>query len=817
MCDLSSLAHLLFDYFLLKIKKSVDLVMRIIKELFLNFRTFRSASWLNIAGLAVAFTAFMVIVIQVEFERGYDKFYKNADHLFRIETLYPVALQYCAVSPLPVAELIKQQCPEVDDFFVYKQLGELVISVEDGAKGINKFRIGGAQAGVGIIDALGLKILDGDGKKALTSPGMIMIPESLARKWFGDIVVTGKQVKMEGNDKEEYTVGAVYQDLPRNTIFKNDCLFPIFDISNWQEGWGAQVFVLAKNCDANRLQESVNRAKFEPLEQIFVGLNKEEQRKKEAKSYLRVSPLTGVYYDSSVVYDPVDKGSEKNTWIMLGIGLLVILIALINFINFSLALAPSRMRVINIRKVLGAENWELRRQFIFEAVVYVGIAFLVSVGLLQLFAQTVLAEFFTVSLEVKEQLPQIVCIGLGAIGAGIIAGYYPAMYVTSYEPAMVLKANFATMPSGIWVRKILTVFQFVISISLIVCALLMGEQNKFVRNYSPGFETAAIGYVPLDWGFAKNPQAIMAEMRKLPGVIDFTFSEIVPGADMISGQGVMIEGELIQLNYWPVYHNFLRFFDIHLVQGDSLSESNQNNVQILLNETAVKQFPKLKNYFGKTIPDLPNGNVFVGITNDINYLSLRKPIEPLAMIYNPMGGTAKVMFVKLSPTGQAQSIGRIREVFERLVPGTIFEFCFLDEEMQKNYEYEQKQAGIISSLGGLAIILALVGVYGMVVFNAQCRKREIAIRKVNGATGYGMMLLLNKDFLRLLLIAFLVACPLAWYAIGRWLEGFAYRTEARWWMFLLAGLFTLLVVSLTVSWQTWRAATANPVDSLKSE
>lgn len=791
--------------------------MEILKELLLNFRTFRSASWLNIVGLAVAFTAFMIIVIQVEFERGYDKSYKNTDHIFRIETLYPVALQYCAVSPLPVAELIKQQCPEVDDFFVYKQLGKLAASVEDQAKSVHKFWMDGAQAGVGIIDALGLKILDGDGKKALTSPGMVMLSESLARKWFGSIAVTGKQVKMEGYDKQEYTVGAVYEDLPRNSIFENNCFFPIFNISNWQEGWGAQIFVLAKNSDALRLQESVNRAKFEPLEQIFVGLNKEEQRKKEAKSYLRVSPLAGVYYDTSVVYDTVDKGSEKNTLIMLGIGLLVILIALINFINFSLALAPSRMRVVNIRKVLGAGNQELRIQFIIEAVVYVGMAFLVSVGLLQLFAQTALSGFFTVSLDVKEQLPLIAYMGGGAVIAGIIAGYYPALYVTSNQPAMVLRANFATLPNGIWVRKILTVFQFIISISLIACALLMGEQNRFVRNYSPGFTTDNIGYITLDGSFVENSQAILAEILKLPGVTDFTLSEIIPGADMISAQGVMIEDELIQLNFWSVDHNFTRFFDIHLVQGDTFSRANRNNIQILLNETAVKQFPKLKNYLGRTIPNLSNGNIFVGIANDINYLSLRKPIEPLAMIYNPTSMNARVMFVKLSPEGHAQAIGRIREVFERLAPGTIFEFRFLDQYMQENYEYEQKQAGIVSSLGGLAIILALVGVYGMVVFNAQCRKREIAIRKVNGATGYGMMFLLNKDFLRLLLIAFLIACPLAWYTIVQWLEGFAYRTEVRWWMFLLAGVLTLLIVLITVSWQTWRAACANPVESLKSE
>lgn len=359
-------------------------------------------------------------------------------------------------------------------------------------------------------------------------------------------------------------------------------------------------------------------------------------------------------------------------------------------------------------------------------------------------------------------------------------------------------------------------FQFIISIVLITCTLLMGAQYRYMQNYSLGFRTENIGWLKLDKDLKTNQEALISEMTSVPGVMDYTFSDYVPGEDLMSSAGTEIDGEAVQLDKWYVYKNFMNFFGINLIRGDLFSQSDLAEDQIILNETAVKKQPVLERYFGRNLPDMIFEGRFIGVAHDVHYMSLRKAVGPLAIICRD-SLRYDYMFLKVAGGNLPITMDKIKAVYERLSPSGMFEFEFLDQSLQQSYEGEKRLMQVISLMGGIAIVLALVGVYGLVIFNAQYKRKEIGVRKVNGATESQIMLLLNRNFFRLLLLSFSIACPVAWYIMSRWLEGFSYKTPLHWWIFLLAGVITLLIALFTVSWQSWKAATENPVKALKSE
>lgn len=788
--------------------------MRILHELMMNFRRFRTAGVLNVFGLSVAFAAFAVIAVQLMFQFGYDRFHKDADRIFRVETLFPISLQYSAFGPDAVGALLKEQCPMVEDYFMIGGGGEIgfTLNHEDGSS--DKFSEQSMRVSGSFADILGLEIVEGDARQALTEPNMLMIPVSTARKWFGKESAVKKQVYGREGDGH-YTVAAVYRDLPGNSVFKNNCYTRLVEQEEWGN-WNTQIYVLSANSDRQALQQQVNGMKIEPLEEIFEGLHKKEQMEKEGKFFLRVSPLTGLFYDHTTVFDSFEKGTKRSAMIMLAIGILIILIAEINFVNFSISLAPTRMKAVNTQKVLGAGVGRLRVRLVGEAVFYSLSAFVLAVGWLHVFASSGFASLFSMSLYPAEHAGLLAVIGGGAVLLGVFAGLYPAWYVTSFEPAMVLKGNFVMSPKGMHLRNGLMAFQFVTSIVLIICTLFIGAQYRYMQHFSLGYDTENIGFFELNRDLAGSQSALISEMTAIPGVTDYTFADHVVGMNnQINGMGLEVEGEALHLNRWNVYKNFLDFIGVSIVKGENFSASDQS-AQLILNETAVRKHPVLEHSFGTTIATSPRLGRFVGVIKDIHYMSLHSPLMPLAITCQEKD-EYNYMFLKLSGNDLSATLEKLRQVYERLSPAGVFKFEFLDQSLQQNYEGEKKLMQVVFLMGGIAIVLALVGVYGLVVFNAQYKRKEIGIRKVNGATEGQIMVLLNRTFFRLLAVSFVGACPIAWYAVNSWLEGFSYKTPVYWWIFLLGGAVTLAIALLTVSWQSWKAASANPVEALKNE
>ncbi len=791
--------------------------MELFRNLFRYFKSLRFASILNISGLAVALAVFLMIVVQLHFEWGYDRFHPKSDRIFRVEALFPTSLQYSASTPLPLGEILKMQLTGVEDYFILNNWGKMVARVKDGEEWSEKFPVDCMLTSASMVEMLDMRIVEGDAKEALSVTGSFVIPESLARKWFLGQAV-GKQIRIGGDEEYVFTIGAVYQDFPSNSVFANVC-YTNRPVSDFWGQWDGQLFVLSETSDIDRLQRGIDALEVEPLKMIYESLQKEEQRRREGKSYLKVVPLTDIYYDDQVIYDILPKGNQKQAFLMLGVGILVIFIALVNFVNFTLSLAPARMRSVNTRKVLGASTEQLRRHFIVEALVYVGVAYVLAMVLIQIAIGCGGEQWSTTSLGLADNWKLYIFAGIGVLIVGGLAGYYPACYVTSFVPALALKGNFVHTPRGVAFRKGLSVFQFTVSVVLIACAILMIRQNRYIGKYALGYETENIGWVKLDQGFARNTNAIINEVRQLPGVVDITFSDFVPGGEMIGGRGIIVEGIPMQFDIWNVHYNFLQFFGVPLLEGDTISVYNQNQSQILLNEGALKKFPVLQRYLGKSCDDIFTwgGNpLFIGVTGDVHYLSLHQPIGVLAMIYKP-DTPMNTLFFKLASGDQPAVVRQIEGIFDRLAPESLFEFHFLDDTLQQSYEYDHRVTSLVSFLGGLAIFLALVGIYGMVVFQTEYRRKEIAVRKVNGATVSEILFLLNKGMLYQGLAGFIIACPLAYYIMEMWLRNFSYHTDIRIWIFVSAGMIVLSVLLLTVAYQSMKAANANPVRELIKE
>ena len=710
---------------------------------------------------------------------------------------------------------MKDQCPLIKDYFIVGSADPEIFLKKKDDGNTDKFQEKLKTATGSFAEIIGMKVLEGDARQGLTEPDMLVIPQRIARKWFGDGPAVGQQIR--GEQEKTYTVAAVYQDMPENSVFKNDCYTRFVEKVDWGN-WNGLIFFLASTPDRNALQQQVNRVKLDALDQIFGHLHKKEQMEKEGKSYIRMSPLTGIFYDNTVVYDIGDKGDRRSAVILLAVGIVIILIAGINFVNFSMSLAPTRMKGINTQKVLGATVASLRLKLLSEAVIYTCVAFLFSVILLQLFSMSGMAGLFAMPLAPSGH--GVILLGIGglALVLGVVAGLYPSFYVTSFEPALVLKGSFVMTPKGIRLRNGLMAFQFIISIGLITCTLIMGAQYRFMQHYSLGYRTDNIGYVQLDDNLMKNREALISEMTAIPGVKEYTFAEYVPGGDFAANFATEIDGEAVHLDRWYVYKNFIDFFGIVLTRGENFSRTALNESQVILNETGIKRHPVLEHYWGRNLPtpSLQNGRL-IGVANDIHYLSLRKEIGSLAIICGTEETEYSYMFLKLAGGDLPATLQNIRQACERIAPEGIFTFKFLDDSLQEDYEAEKRLMQVISLMGGIAIVLALVGVYGLIIFNAQYKRKEIGIRKVNGATEGQIVLLLNRSFFRLLAVSFVVACPLVWYAMSRWLEGFSYKTPMHWWIFLLAGLITLVIALVTVSWQSWKAATENPVKALKAE
>ena len=508
--------------------------------------------------------------------------------------------------------------------------------------------------------------------------------------------------------------------------------------------------------------------------------------------------------------------------ILLAIAIVIFTITFINFTNFSIALTPMRVKSINTQKILGAGRNTLRMVIASEAPAISLLSFLIAILFLLLFNVTLPAQLVDADLSLSAQPVIIGGTALIALIAGAIAGAYPAHYMTSFPPAIALTGSFGLSPKGKMMRNTLTCIQLTASFALIIGASFIYLQNYFMQNSPLGYDKDELITVDIRWIYDSR-DVFINQLKQNASIDDITYSEsLLSSSDQYMGWGLRYKGEGIQFQSIPVHYSFLKVMGIEITEGRGFREEDQNlqSGVYVFNETARKKYDMETGTKIEGGMENLNGEI-VGFVPDVRFASFRKTVEPMAFYVwgtDYWGDNAYTIYIRVkSGADKRAAMSYVRTTLTDLNPKIIFNVRFYDEILQRLYEKEIALNSLITLFSLMAIFISVVGVFGLVVFDGECRRKEIGIRKVHGASTMGIIVMFNKVYFRLLIICFVIAAPVAWYAVTRWLDNFAYKTPMYWWVYLISFIAVGIIISATVTFQNWSLANDNPVNAIKSE
>lgn len=788
----------------------------ILRNFLVILSRFKLASALNILGLSVAFAAFIIIIIQVRYERTFDTGYKKSGRIFRVEsTLIPTESNlssrkvYTAFCARPIIEMLLPSVPQIESYAImYSGSTEKYGQYETQEGELRGMMIPIHKVSEGFTDVFDTEILEGD-ITSFSEPRQALLPESLVRKMFGNHSPIGKQITL--SDGTFFTIGAVYKDYPDNSSLGNDVKLNLADeyINDWTD-WTFSLFIaLLPDAPPDRATEQLTSF-FETT-----GLGKQMGFTQPVS--FRLIPIEDIYYRHDTNLDIAPKGNRMITNILLSIGLLVIIIASANFLNFSAALTPARIKSINIRKILGEPISTLRLALIFEAFGICILSFLLALGWIWLFHRSGLSSILLAPTDILKNIDILRLTFLLAGVTGIFTGIYPAFYMTSFRPALILKGTIGASPAIGKLRTMLTGFQFLISTGLITAAFFIWLQNKYMYKMDGIMNNDQIATITLEKEImSKQGEILMEKLKSAPSVTSVASSDWPVGFldHYLYAYSKSPEEEDIMYYYLPVSHNFTETMGLHIIEGRGFNKTDSNapDEKLILNELAARQF-KIK-----PGDKLANGSQVIGIVKDFHFMNLRKKLEPMALtskrLQNPVLRPVLYVRTKGDAYDAAKQIKACIADIDPLYPADI---QFYDEQFEQTYRKERHTEAQITLFSLLAVIISLMGVFGLVTFETQYRQKEIGMRKVMGATVWEILFLFYSKFAWIILIGFLLATPIVWYGVNEWLNTFVYRTALHWWVFALALLIIMVISFITVSLQCWQIAISNPVDSLKSE
>ena len=773
-------------------------------------------SAINIVGLAVGLATFSLISLYVYHELSFDRYHKHADRIFRIvenlRTENELLLQ--SVSSPPMGPHLGKDFPEVEAYVRFQQWNLLAER-----NGISYYEPDSYIVDSTIFDVFSFKLLKGDKKTALRDPYSIVLTETMAKKYFGDEDPLGQQIKM---DNDMYKVTGVVEDVPENSHFSfND----LISFSTWsknnkhaEEGewfWnGFHTYLLLRDV------QSAGKVRAKMAE--FINRN----IKKGGMYYedLPLQPLTEIYMAPQRSWENGPRGSMNNIYILSIIAIFILLIACFNYINLATARASRRLKEVGLRKSLGALRRMLVAQFLGESIIVA----LLSGLLAALLAWVALPSFRTlVESSLSLSLLPSPWLTVGAALAlvlfiGVMAGAYPAFVISGFQPLQIFRPAVKTLYSHQNFRKVLVAFQFIISITLVSGTLLVYDQLRAVRNHDLGFIKEATLVVPTnrDSAIVNHLEAIKNELKTVPGVLAVTGSRSVPGGSVSNyySEIEMLDGKMspTNINYNFVDHDFLSTYGIEIIAGRGFSRDIKadDSTAYLINETGVKDFGWTpEQALGKKLSNVQGARI-VGVVKDFNYRSLHSNIEPLMI-----GITHYVdrLSVRIEENEIPATIAGIQKKWNELIPYLPFDYSFLDVTYDRQYKADQQLGKVASVFTGLAILIGCLGLLGLTSFAVERRTKEIGIRKVLGASVANVIVLIAREFVILIVIALVVSAPITWYLIARWEQNFTLQAVINPVQFFVAGLAVFTFAWVTISFLSFRAATANPTKALRTE
>jgi putative ABC transport system permease protein len=774
----------------------------------------KSFSAINIIGLAIGMAAAMLILLWVQNEISYDRFYENTD---RINLVYSRdknngKLDVWNRTTALLAPALKKDYPEVEDAVRFRPVYFLITS---GEKHLN---VQGSFADSSFLSVLNFPLLRGSAKTALNDNHNIVITNKLAIKLFGNAEVMGKTVRIDSADN--FTVAGVLKDLPGNTELEFEYLLPWTYITKL--GW-----------DNNQTWSSSNAATYVLLKKGISQEGFNEKIKNIVRRHIKhgdgstrevfTQPLSMAHLYSKSENGKLVGGRIATVKLFIAIALVILIIACINFMNLSTARSEKRAKEVGIRKVVGARKNSLIMQFIGESTMLALIAFIIAICLVQIslggFNVIVGVPLFINFGDLYWWLFALAFI----LFTGLIAGSYPAFYISSSRPAEVLKGTFKNVSALIKPRKLLVVLQFTFAIILIICTIIVERQLQFARNRDTGYNKGNLVYIFSQGDVIKNYNLIKHDLLSTGAAVAVTktFSPITRvwgTATGLSWQGSTEADKKLNFLLFEADDDFVKTTGVKLLQGRDIDINSYptDSTALLFNEAAVKAM-HLQYPVGKTVKNSKGVNChIIGVLKDFIIESPYEDVKP--MIIQGLSTGYPVVHFRLNP---ANSVGvdlaKAEKIFKQYNPQYPFEYVFADEAFARKFREEQQDSTLSALFAGLTIFISCLGLFGLATYMAENRKKEIGIRKVLGASISSITTLLSVDFIKLVLLAIIIASPIAWWTMNTWLQGYTYRIQVEWWVFVLAGFVAVAIALLTVSFQSLKAALMNPVRSLRSE
>jgi len=772
-----------------------------------NFRKSKSYSFINISGLAIGMACCMLIMLWVQDELNYERFNKNISNIHCIVTYPPEEVdRYSSSIPAPLVPFLKDNYADIQYASRFRTSGRRLLSYN----GNNVFEDNGGFADPELFDIFSFKATVNDPKAALIDMNTIILTKSMAERYFGSEDPIGKVIQLE--NQYDFFVGAIIEDIPRNSSIRFDYLIPFDNYGRFdrveRDNWGwysnHQGFVI--------LQNNVGHEVFsEKVKNELVNNDPIATRK------LKLFP-----YKDLRLFGLNNNGTMKFVLIFSAIAILILLIACINFVNLATAQSGKRALEIGLRKVIGANKSLIRRQIYSELFIIVTIAFILAIFLLIILLpilNSLLGKTLSFSLTENSGL-LIIMFGI-ALFTAIISGTYPAFYLSSFSPVKVLKSAALTGSSNSLTRKLLVIAQFTISIILIISTITITKQLNYIKNKELGFDKEHLVYVELLGDLKTRFDTVKNELVKIPTINYVTTAQSLPNNAANSAGDLDWEGRPADIkgamNFIGVEKDYFKTVGIDFIEGETFISipNNRELREFVLNEKAV-ELMQIENPLGKSFRmwDRAPGRI-IGIVKNVHNTSLHQEIRPVFYVQFPY--FYNYIIINMRIDNIQSSIGLIQDVITTINPNYPFEFHFVDDTIDQFYQTETQLSRIITYFTMLAVFISCLGLFGLSLFMAEQRTKEVGIRKTLGATVSNIVGLMSKNFLFLVAFSVLISWPVAYFIMSKWLQNFAYRLNLSFWIFFLSGLAALVIALLTVSFQSIKAAIANPVDSMRYE
>ncbi|UOG73041.1 ABC transporter permease [Hymenobacter tibetensis] len=791
----------------------------------------KAFSAINVFGLAIGIATCLIIMLFVQNELSYDRYNEKADRMVRVVfrgSVQGEKMEEGFVMP-PVAQTLLAEYPEVEDATrLTNSGGNQRISYGD-----KSFR----EDAVAFVDAnffqvFTIPFLQGNSKTALVQPNTIVVSQAMAHKYFGNANPIGKVLTFKGG-AQPFKVTGVFDKVPVNSHFHFDFFASLASVpdaksSSWMTSNYFTYLVLPAGYDYKQLDaklpQVVEKYMGPQLKQAM-GMSFTQFRQKGNDLGLFLQPLTDIHLRSNFRGNLEAGGDIRYIYIFTAIALFMLVIACINFMNLSTAGASKRAREVGVRKVLGSMKRQLVGQFLLESILLTMVALLLAMVLVTM-ALPVFNELAGKNLALDFAakpwlLPALLLFG---VLVGVLAGSYPAFFLSSFNPVTVLKGRFASGKKSSGLRSGLVVFQFCVSITLIVCTAVVYQQLHYIQSKKLGYDKNHVLVLPETWMLGKHADAFRQQLQQDPRVLSISTSGYLPaGNSNYNNFLVSLDNDasrLMKTLRYEVDDHYIPTLGMQLVTGRNFSKRfSSDSVGIILNETAVRAFGWEKNPLDHVLSQSDNQGHkttyrVIGVVKDFHFKSLHEPISPLVMT---LGSNSGSVIVKAKTTDMAGLVASLKERWSAFSTEEPFTYSFLDERLAQTYDTERKTGRILYIFAALTVFVAYLGLFGLATFTAEQRTREIGIRKVLGASVTNIVGMLSKEFLKLVLVANLVAWPLAWLIMNNWLQNFAYRITIGWWIFAAAGLAALLVALVTVSMKAMHAATSNPIKNLRAD